>query len=324
MDYALATWVGSPNYFANRAGHHPSYLILHGTAGFHRAIDVANFFATSASQVSSHYVVGQDGTVIQCVAEHDGAWANGPIVGDADPWWTPLVNPNWITISIEHVKPSTDNSDPLTTAQREASFALIKDICDRWHIPKRWADASGGITGHFSMDPVNRERCPGNFPWSDLWTYLQGAGMIDVTNPTVATYFQKISDTNWKCKKNGAIMGGAILSFYRSLGGYGLCGLTILGLPLGDEYNDTDMKQVSKQRFERGIVVWDPEHQIDNPPGSANCYLQHVETLYPLPEKLATAKKIADTISSALTGLVTPAQWAQLSQNFTQLTKQLT
>ncbi len=182
--------ISSPNW-SSRDGAVPRWLILHGTAGFTTAQDVGAYFATVASQVSAHYVVGQDGIVVRCVDEANAAWSNGPISGPAgvggdgvhhDSWWdnAPLwggiPNPNPVTISVEHVKPRIDNSDTLTPAQQAASFALILDICKRQGIPMRAADASGGITGHFSMDPVNRSRCPGPYPWSALWAYLASNG----------------------------------------------------------------------------------------------------------------------------------------------------
>jgi len=64
-------------------------------------------------------------------------------------------NPNWVrkpksyTISIEHVKSQTDNSDILTPQQQQASFALVKDICQRNGIGMHDADNTTGITGHF-------------------------------------------------------------------------------------------------------------------------------------------------------------------------------
>jgi hypothetical protein len=79
-----------------------------------------------------------------------------------------------VTISIEHVKRAgNNNADALTPAQKQTSFALIYDICKRNTIPMRQADAHGGITGHFSMDPKERAYCPGNYPWTELWTYLK-------------------------------------------------------------------------------------------------------------------------------------------------------
>src|SRR5690348_17254876 len=113
------------NAFPGRNGLKPSFIILHGTAGGTSAQAIANYFASTqggANPVSSHYVIGQDGIIIQCVAEVDGAWANGYLSTGHDPWWDPQINPNNITISIEHCKPSPDNSDALTPAQQEASF----------------------------------------------------------------------------------------------------------------------------------------------------------------------------------------------------------
>jgi len=156
---------------------------LHGTAGFTRASDVAAFFANPATQASTHYVVDIDGAIYQCVQESDAAWANGPITGPSgvagdgihhDSFWDTGVNPNLVSIAIEHLKPHIDNSDQLTNAQKAASFKLIQHICQRWQIPMRPANTSGGITGHYSMDPVNRSRCPGPYPWSDLWAFLGG------------------------------------------------------------------------------------------------------------------------------------------------------
>ncbi|HEV2237964.1 MAG TPA: N-acetylmuramoyl-L-alanine amidase, partial [Ktedonobacterales bacterium] len=85
-------------------------------------------------------------------------------------------NPNTFTISIEHVNDSA-NSTPLSPAQQAASFALIAHICERYGIPKRAADTAGGVTGHYSIDPVNRARCPGVYPWAALWAALEGKVM---------------------------------------------------------------------------------------------------------------------------------------------------
>ena len=155
-------------------GNTPKWLILHKTAGFQTAQQVAEYFQSGSNglEVSAHYVVGQDGTVVQCVSESDGAGANGVLEAGHDSWW--FGNPNLVTYSIEHVDPSSDNSTPLTAAQQTASFELIHAICTRHNIPMRAADANGGITGHYSIDPLSRARCPGNYPWNALWTFLKG------------------------------------------------------------------------------------------------------------------------------------------------------
>jgi len=172
--YAGAQWIPSPFYTAGRNGYTPRWLILHGTAGGSSAQNIAAWFQNPSAQVSAHYVVGQDGAIIQTVSEDDWAWANGVLSAGHDGWWSDAVNPNWTTISIEHVKPDTQNASAITAAQQAASFKLIKDICSRWNIPMRAADANGGITGHYSIDPVNRSDCPGPYPWTQLWSYLDG------------------------------------------------------------------------------------------------------------------------------------------------------
>lgn len=187
-----AIWISNNNFFPNRNGYKPSYIVLHGTAGGTNAVAIANYFASTqgtANPVSSHYIVGTDGVVVQCVNERDGAYCNGYVTGASgtsgngygngfhDNWWDSGINPNLLTISIEHVKSATDNSNQLTAAQQQASFTLIQHICARHNIPMRKADASGGITGHYALDPVNRARCPGAYPWNDLFTFLAGAPM---------------------------------------------------------------------------------------------------------------------------------------------------
>lgn len=171
MDEMAALWIPSTNYFSHREGHRPSWIILHGTAGFPSAEAVGYYF--QQADVATHYIIGRDGTIVQTVKECDGAWGNGGISEGHDPWWLSTVNPNNVTISIEHVKPSRDNSDELTEVQKQASFLLVEHICERHDIPRRYADEAGGITGHFSMDPVNRGFCPGPYPWEELFTYLR-------------------------------------------------------------------------------------------------------------------------------------------------------
>ncbi len=179
-----AIWIPNNNYFAARNGYHARYIIIHGTAGFNSAEAVAHYFkATEESDnpVSTHYIIDRDGHIVQCIDEQDGAYGNGYIsgvpgkAGDGvhhDWWWRKDINPNLLTISIEHVKPNRDNSDEITQAQQEASFRLIERICQRHHIPRQLANEHGGITGHYSMDPLNRSFCPGPYPWDALLSYL--------------------------------------------------------------------------------------------------------------------------------------------------------
>src|SRR6266852_828655 len=175
----VAVEVDYLNKSMDREGYTPKFLILHSTAGGTSAQAIANYFAGSA-EASAHIIIGTDVAIVQGIPLSLAAWANGPIDGTPadnlgfrtqsdgihrDSWWDSNINPNYLTIAaIEHCKASDDNSDSLTPAQQDASFRVIKAICDTYNIPKRFADASGGITGHFSMSAINRQRCPGPYP----------------------------------------------------------------------------------------------------------------------------------------------------------------
>jgi len=168
-----AIWMPSPHHFTGRRGQTAKWLIIHGTAGGSSAQNIGNWFKNPNSKTSTHYVVGRDGVIVQCVDEKNGAWGNGVIERGADSWWSRTGNPNYATISIELVKPSKDNSNTISDAQKRATFNLVKDIIRRNPgIRKGWANASGGITGHYSISPLSRKRCPGPFPFSELFSFL--------------------------------------------------------------------------------------------------------------------------------------------------------
>lgn len=270
----MAIWIPAAHHWNGREGQMPHYIIIHGTAGGSSAQAIGNYFADPNTQASTHYVIGQDGTVVQCVDEHDAAWANGGFSAGHDPWWNTSINPNLTTIAIEHVKPHIDNSDVLTNAQKQASFALVQDICTRWGIPRRRADALGGITGHYSIDPVNRSRCPGPYPWDELFTFLtttsssQGDTMLEITDPFAAAFFELTADGQWRCKTNGFLIRGEILHFYRQSNG-------ALRLPISNEIRLDPAYSGTVQHFEGGTIAYDPEHRWDQ--GTTNCYVVHAD-----------------------------------------------
>lgn len=252
------------NFWANRNGMHARWLIVHGTAGGSSAQGVANDFIHSqgsSSPKSTHYIIGQDGTVVQCVQEKDAAWGNGIPEHGCDVWWDTGINPNLTTISIEHVKNDTTNGIALTDAQRNASFNLIKDICARNNIPMHKADSNGGITGHFSISPLSRARCPGTYPWMELFNFLgnpstQGATdmPLQITDPFAAAYFKESDPNHWFCPNTNQTIADGILGFYRTI-------QAAPRLPLsGEQY---DIPGVAYQIFESGVIVYDPQGKID-------------------------------------------------------------
>src|SRR5260221_5056623 len=163
-----------------------SALVIHKTASGTSAEAVANFFINDPARASSHFIIGQDREIVQCAHLVNGAGANCCVETGDNPYWNTLLqqfgNLNRCTISIEHVDSASDNSTPLTAAQQASSFKLIKWLVDQYGFDIT-PDGHGqmvDVKGHNTIDPINRARCPGNYPWSELQTYLQGGGTMGV------------------------------------------------------------------------------------------------------------------------------------------------
>lgn len=148
-------------------------IVIHKTAGFETPQQCANYFATTSLETSSHYIVGLDGTIVQCVLEQDGSAANCCKETGYDTFWDQWSdNINFHTLTIEHIDPSPDNSTPVTSAQRQASFSLVRSLCQKYGI------APSSIKTHASIAPISRARCPGNYPMDALIAYAGGQQMV--------------------------------------------------------------------------------------------------------------------------------------------------
>lgn len=197
-DEPRATWMPVPEsiIFPDYNGHTPCYVVIHKTASAGTAQDIARYFGNlteNTGHVSSHYIVGDDGAIVQAVSEQNAAGANCCLEPGHASFLPTDINLNLISISIEHTDSTPDNSTPLTSTQKAASFQLIKHICDRHGIPKRPGDANGGIIGHYQIAPRTRAHCPGTYPWQELFAYLRGEqpmGLITNNKGMIADYIQ--------------------------------------------------------------------------------------------------------------------------------------
>jgi N-acetylmuramoyl-L-alanine amidase len=153
----VARFVASPNYGARRGYSRPNCLILHYT-GMPTGEAALKALTDPASEVSAHYLIWEDGSIDQLVAESGRAWHAGR--GS----WKGETDLNSASIGIEIVNPGHDGgSPPFPLAQIEATIALAGDICARWAVaPER-------VLAHSDVAPA-RKRDPGEvFPWATLW-----------------------------------------------------------------------------------------------------------------------------------------------------------
>jgi N-acetylmuramoyl-L-alanine amidase len=146
----------SPNHGERKDGRPISALVLHYT-GMRDAPSALHQLCNPAAQVSSHYLVFEDGRVLQLVPEERRAWHAG--VGS----WQGETDMNSASVGIEIVNPGHDYGYvPFPDAQVDAVAALCADIVVRRRIPP------DRVIAHSDMAP-GRKRDPGElFPWRRL------------------------------------------------------------------------------------------------------------------------------------------------------------
>lgn len=152
----------SPNFGPRRDGLLPDCLILHYT-GMVTGEAAESWLCTPESEVSSHYLVHEDGRVVQMVREGDRAWHAGQ--GS----WRGRSDVNSFSIGIEIVNPGPlAGFPPFPDVQIEAVASMCRDICARHHIAPQRVLAHSDVAPGRKSDPGER------FPWDVLAT--QGIG----------------------------------------------------------------------------------------------------------------------------------------------------
>ena len=149
--------VASPNFGARRGDARVDMLVLHYT-GCPSAESALLWMCSPDSQVSAHYLVDEDGEIVQLVDEAARAWHAGAAfwAGETD------VNSRSIGIEIQNAGHADGPPPPYPEAQMEAVVALCRDIAARHGIsPRR-------VVGHSDVAP-ERKADPGeHFPWRRL------------------------------------------------------------------------------------------------------------------------------------------------------------
>lgn len=256
----------------DRAGYRPSHIVVHGTAGGSSAENIGYYFRDSSVQASTHFVIGRDGHIVQCVSCDVAAWGNGSYINPRIAG-LPGVNPNYWTISIELVKPSTNNSDIPTDLQYAALIALCSLLCATYGIAKRYGDGKSGIIAHGDLDSVNRGNCPGVFDWNRLFAGINGeTSMVDLSDSVMSMFFEDAGNGKWRVKGTNVFLWGDIRNFYCKYGG-----VAVFGLPLNSERTDI-VPGRPVVVCERGVIIFDPGREYDNPPVEGTCYLIHIDS----------------------------------------------
>lgn len=152
---ARAQWEPSPNSGPRKA----NIVILHHTSSdtLERARSV---LSNPYSEVSSHYLIGRDGRILQLVDENLRAWHAG------ESYWGGHTDINSTSIGIELVNNGQEAFDP---AQIDALLTLLGDIQTRYRIPR------ANFIGHGDIAPGRKSDPSAFFPWRRL--ALEGFGL---------------------------------------------------------------------------------------------------------------------------------------------------
>jgi N-acetylmuramoyl-L-alanine amidase len=157
----VSRFVPSPNHGERRDGRRPDLLLLHYT-GMSSAEAALHRLCDPAAEVSAHYLVMEDGAIVQLVPEDRRAHHAGVSS------WAGETDINSCSIGIEIVNPGHDGGlPPYPEEQIAAVIDLCRAIVDHWEIP------GDRVLAHSDVAPSRKEDPGELFPWDRL----AGAGI---------------------------------------------------------------------------------------------------------------------------------------------------
>jgi N-acetylmuramoyl-L-alanine amidase len=209
----------SPNHGERKGGATPNMIVLHYT-GMPDNDAAIRLLGNSASEVSAHYVVLQDGYIIQMVAEARRAWHAGTSS------WAGETDVNSCSIGIEIANPGHDHGYPeFPRRQIAAVTALCRSIMTRHKVPPE------RVLAHSDVAPARKQDPGEKFPWRlladsgiGLWVPpapLNQTGPIYVlgeTNPAIEELQKWLADFGYGVSPSGYLDGttrDALAAFQR-------------------------------------------------------------------------------------------------------------
>ena len=148
--------IPSANYGDRNKGRLPDMIVLHYT-GMPDVEGAIAQLCTPGTDVSAHYIVLEDGRIVQCVPEGKRAWHAGTS------FWAGEEDINSCSIGVEIVNRGHDWGYPdFPLRQIAAVIALCRGIMLRRNVP------SHRVLAHSDVAPA-RKKDPGEkFPWHSL------------------------------------------------------------------------------------------------------------------------------------------------------------
>jgi N-acetylmuramoyl-L-alanine amidase len=206
--------IPSANYGDRNKGRLPDMIVLHYT-GMPDVEGAIARLCSAGTDVSAHYIVLEDGRIVQCVQEAKRAWHAGVS------FWAGEEDLNSCSIGIEIVNRGHDWGYPdFPLRQVAAVIALCRGIMLRRKIP------SHRVLAHSDIAP-SRKKDPGEkFPWHSL------------ANSGVGHWVQPAPIVRGETLKLGTISAD-VESLQQALARYGY------GIPVTGKYDGATMEVVT-------------------------------------------------------------------------------
>ncbi|MBC5842291.1 N-acetylmuramoyl-L-alanine amidase [Flavobacterium sp. F-380] len=141
-------WIGTVNFNLRK----PNFIIIHHTAQDSIQQTIKTFTLTR-TQVSAHYVIADNGNVVQMLNDYLRAWhaGRGSWGRDTD------INSSSIGIELDN-----NGSEPFSEAQITSLMALLSKLKKQYDIPVQ------NIIGHSDIAPTRKTDPSVLFPWKIL------------------------------------------------------------------------------------------------------------------------------------------------------------
>ncbi|MBX3580534.1 MAG: N-acetylmuramoyl-L-alanine amidase [Rhizobiaceae bacterium] len=155
-DHAGAEVRVSPNFGPRVGVSRPDMIILHYT-GMKTGESAEAWLCAPESEVSSHYLVHEDGRIVQMVRESDRAWHAGKS------FWSGITDVNSHSIGIEIVNPGHEfGYRRFPARQIAATIDLCRGIAARHEVVPERVLAHSDVAPGRKVDPGEK------FPWRQL------------------------------------------------------------------------------------------------------------------------------------------------------------
>lgn len=141
-------WISTVNFNLRK----PNFIIIHHTAQ-DSLEQTLKTFTLPKTQVSAHYVISDDGKIVQMLNDYLRAWHGGNAV------WGKNTDINSASIGIE-----LDNNgfEPFSEKQIKSLLALLTRLKKDYNIP------TANIIGHSDIAPSRKSDPSALFPWKNL------------------------------------------------------------------------------------------------------------------------------------------------------------